>query len=294
MINEDEAAGEESSAPGLVLSQDRQREWLSLACTARASELVLKRVIGPKPGSWLDVIDRIYEKEKASVWTRSYLRAAAEHLSFWSDRIAPHAIVPGPANRILLRPYLLLGRAALESAAHALWVLAAPQSTDEWVTRFVQLMVGDFKLHRKALVAGGLDTARIDERIRAHNARIDGMSSLKPPGMPRYLDLVRHAATATESDENRWAYLWNAAAGAGHGQNWFGVEGYILLDKAEYEPGHYRTVSVPNPSFVTETIGAACAALHAGTARWLAAGKHDPQMLLDATIEAHDRLQSKE
>lgn len=36
VINEDEAAGEESSAPGLVLSQDRQREWLSLACTARS------------------------------------------------------------------------------------------------------------------------------------------------------------------------------------------------------------------------------------------------------------------
>lgn len=289
----DNDAGEGEYPPGFVLSEDQHREWVSFAYTARACELVLKRVPGPKPGSLFDVIDQVYDKEKASVWTRSYLRASAEHLSLWSDFAAPYVVAPGMASPIRLRPYLLLGRAALESASYALWVLAGPQSVDEWVTRFVQLMADDFKLHRKALVAGGLGTVRIDERIDALNARLDQMSMPRPPVAPGYLALVRHAAVATTCDEDRWAYLWNAAAGAGHGQNWFGVEGFILLGKTEYERGHYRTVSVPDPSFVTETIGAACTALQDGTSRWLAAGKHDLELLQDAIREVHDRMPKK-
>jgi hypothetical protein len=279
--------------PGLVLSDEQHREWIRLACTARACELVLKRVGDPKPGSLFDVIDRVYDQEKVSVWTRSYLRAAAEHLSLWSDFAAPYIIAPGMVSPIRSRPYLLLGRAALESASYALWVLAAPQSVDEWVNRFVQLMAKDFELHRKALTAGHLETARIDERIAAFNARLHEKSLPKPLDPPGYLSMVRHAAVAISGDEDRWAYLWNAAAGAGHGQNWFGVEGFILLSKTEYEEGHYRTVSVPDPSFVTETIAAACAALQDGTCRWLTAGKHDLQLLEEATREVHDRLPKK-
>jgi len=275
---------------GLVLSDDQHQEWLKLACTARACELVLKRTSGPQPGSLFDVIDTTYNGEKVSAWTRSYLRAASEQLSLWCDATAPYVTAPGMVSPIRLRPYLLLGRAALESASYALWVLAAPKSVDEWVNRFVQLMAGDFALHRKALVAGGLDTNRIDRRTAALNARLDEMSMPKPPRAPGYLDLVKHAAKGTENNAGRWAYLWNAAAGAGHGQNWFGVEGYILLDKTEYAQGHFLTVSVPDPSFVTETIGAACTALEAGTVRWLAAGKHDVKILLDATVEVHARM----
>jgi hypothetical protein len=191
-------------ASGFVLSDAQSQEWARFAYTARACELVLKRVSDPKTGSLFDHIDRVYDKEKASIWTRSYLRAAAEHLCLWSDLTAPYVIAPGMVSLIRLRPYLLLGRAALESASYALWVLAAPQSVDEWVSRFVQLMAGDFKLHRKALIDGGLETARIDERISALDARLAELSMSKPQSAPGYLSLVKHAATAAEGNDTRW------------------------------------------------------------------------------------------
>ena len=61
---------------------------------------------------------------------------------------------------------------------------------------------------------------------------------------------------------------------AGEGQNWFGVEGFSLLAKEEYEIGHYRIASILDPTFVTETISAACTALKRGTEAWLIMGKH--------------------
>lgn len=58
-------------------------------------------------------------------------------------------------------------------------------------------------------------------------------------------------------DPERWSYLWNAASGAGHGQNWFGMEGYDVELGEEYEPGHYRTTRIPDGSYITEVMEAA-------------------------------------
>jgi hypothetical protein len=66
-----------------------------------------------------------------------------------------------------------------------------------------------------------------------------------------------------EVDE--WGYLWNAVSGAGHGQNWFGIEGFDLLSTEEYQPGHFRIVSIPDPIFITDIVEAAASALHWGT-----------------------------
>jgi hypothetical protein len=102
--------------------------------------------------------------------------------------------------------------------------------------------------------------------------------------------MVRFAATATNNNPDRWAYLWNAASGAAHGQNWFGVEGYDVVPVFEYEPGHYRTLAFPDPLFITETIGAACDALRWGTLRWLLMGRHDPNLLSQAMHEIYERM----
>jgi hypothetical protein len=141
--------------------------------------------------------------------------STAEHLSLWSDVIAPYKLHPDAVNEIRPRPYLLLGRAGLEAAAHALWLVEAP-SPEECAQRHIRLMHRDFTYHRAALAAGGLNTVRIDQRIadlesRAPNLSIQVSPKDKPPG---YEKMVRSAAGATSHDENRWAYLWDAASAA--------------------------------------------------------------------------------
>lgn len=55
-------------------------------------------------------------------------------------------------------------------------------------------------------------------------------------------------------DANEWAYFWNAASGAAHEQNCFGIEGSDLLPTAEYQPGHFPMVPILDPVFITETV----------------------------------------
>lgn len=278
---------------GFILSAEHQQQWVESTYWARACELILKRVHDPNPGSLLDLVDRVYELEKVSVWTRSYLRAAAEHLSLWSDYVAPQVIAPGAVSRIRARSYLLLARGALESGSHALWLVKAI-SKDQCIERFAHLMRSDFEFHRKALIAGGLDTSLLDSRISHLKSRCEELSLPVPPKKsPSYVQLVRDAATALHEDKDHWAYLWNAASGAGHGQNWFGIEGFGLLAKEEYEPGHYHIVSIPYPSFVTDTIGAACTVLRHGTESWLMMGGHNPDLVQLATREVFDQMPKK-
>ncbi|MEV0332408.1 hypothetical protein [Nocardia sp. NPDC050717] len=113
----------------------------------------------------------------------------------------------------------------------------------------------------------------------------------KPPG---YENLVRNAAKVTGHDEGLWAYLWNAASGAGHGQNWFGIEAFDPLHRVEYEPGHYRSVSIPDPMFVTELVDAASTTLQWATVRWLMYAGYSPELITQAMAEVFAKMPRKE
>jgi hypothetical protein len=197
-------------------------------------------------------------------------------------------------SNIRSRPYLLLARAGLEAAAHALWTLEA-SSSDECVERFIQLMRTDFGYHRKALREGGMDCSRVDKRLASLEARCQDLSI--PAAVTRetlgYGKLIRNAAKITKQDEDRWFYLWATASAAAHGQNWFGVEGFILVDKTEYEPNHLRVMSLPDPTLITEMAEAACTALEWGTLRWLTIGAHDLSVFDAALRDVHARMPKK-
>ncbi|TLF74039.1 hypothetical protein [Nocardia cyriacigeorgica] len=276
---------------------DHLQKWVANTYMIRACELVLARTVDPRPGSALAQVDTIYHWEKVSVWSRAYLRAAAENLGLWADYVAPFSFAPGMSRMVRVRPYLLLGRSGLEAATHAVWLFDGDTNTyEECVQRHLRLMHRDFRYHRQALDAHGEETSLIDQRIadleqRAATLPFSTAPRNQPPG---YEKLVRHAAKVTGNDENFWAYLWNAASGAGHGQNWFGLEAYNLLHRIEYEPDHYRTLSIPDPMFVTELIGAASLALQWGTLRWLMYGGHDPELLSRATAETFAKMPKKE
>lgn len=289
----------DSSTPGpnhpqFLVPDEDTRQWISHTYVARSCELTLKRVVDPKPGSPLAQADAFYEWEKASIWVRNYLCAAAEHLCLWADVIAPYKFHPEATNEVRPRPYLLLGRAGLEAAAHALWLVEVSTAV-ECAQRHIRLMHRDFTLHRAALAADALDTAHIDQRISDLESRCASLSipttpKDKPPG---YEKLVRNAAVVTNHDENRWSYLWNAASGAAHGQNWFGIEAFELLPVEQYEPGYFRTITIPDPVFITETVGAACATLQWGTLRWLMLGGHDPDLLRQTLSDVYKRVPKK-
>lgn len=232
-----------------------------------------------------------YPWEKVSTWVRAYLRASADHLSLWADVVAPFRFDPDTINEVRIRPYLLLARAGLEGASQALWLTEVPDAK-ECATRFLRLMYRDFGYHKKALESDSLDTSHIDKRMGNLESRVAEyeLPVTLTQRVPGHEGMVRQAAIATGNDPDRWAYLWNAASGAAHGQNWFGIEAYDVVPVLEYEPGHYRTLAFPDPEFITETIGAACDALQWGTLRWLVMGGHDPEHLSQALIEVHERM----
>lgn len=268
--------------------------WAMNAYRVRACELVLGRTGDPVPRSPLDRADAVYHWEKVSAWARNYLLASAEQLSLWADLVAPYNFAPDAINTVRMRPYLLLARSGLEAAAHAIWLLDVPK-IDECVQRHVRLMHRDFTLHKKALDVRGEDASLLADRLtslieRATTLPFDTSPTTRPPG---YEALVKNAAAATGNDESEWAYLWNAASGAGHGQNWFGIEGFNLLPSQEYQPGYFRAASIPDPVFITETIEAAALSLQWGTLRWLSLGGHDPSLVQAATLEVHSKMPKK-
>jgi hypothetical protein len=266
--------------------------WTQYAISARATELMLNTHVDPRPDSQLEQADRRYQWEKVSAWTRGYLRAAAQQLSTWADIVMPYDVQPGAVNHVAYVAYLMLARSALEAAAQGFWILRA-DAIDECTSRHVRMMRRDFCYHFNALDAGGGDTSTAAKRIADLERRAADLTptvdpKVKPPG---YEKLVRYAARRTDNDESEWAYFWHAASGAAHGQNWFSIEGFEVLVGDEYDEGHFRTASMPDPEFITGTIGAAVEALNHAAWRWmLMAGYNPMQATTEALLAIGERL----
>lgn len=251
--------------------------WKQHAIGARVTEVMLNAHADPRPDSALDQADRRYRWEKVSTWTRAYLRAAAQQLSTWADIVMPYDVQPGAVNQVAYVAYLMLARSALEAAAQGFWVLRA-DSVDECTSRHIRMMYRDFTYHFDALEAGGGDTSIAAKRIADLEDRAADLTptvnpKVKPPG---YEKMVRCTAQRTDNDEARWAYFWHAASGAAHGQNWFSIEGFDVVIGDEYEEGHFRTASMPDPEFITDTIGAAVQALDHAAYRWMLLAGYNP------------------
>jgi hypothetical protein len=176
------------------------------------------------------------------------------------------------------------------------WLLADVDDPRECVRRFLRMMYRDFEHHRKAYEVGGYATTGIDERMETTVQRADelgvGISPKNRP--PGYEGLVRQAADTVGGDAERWAFLWNAASGAGHGQNWFGMVGYDIDLGEEYEPGHFRSTRMPDAAFITEVMEAAADTLFWGVCRWLNLAGYDGHALIKAAVQqVHQHMPKK-
>jgi hypothetical protein len=148
------------------------------------------------------------------------------------------------------------------------------------------MMHRDFNYHLEALKAGGGDTETAAKRIADLELRAADLEPIvnaghRPPG---YEKLVRYVADRTRNDEAEWAYLWHAASGAAHGQNWFSIEGFETFVGEEYEEGFFRATSLPDPEFITSTVSAALEALDHAVLRWMQLAGHDPVKALSAAL----------
>ena len=99
--------------------------WVVGAHDARFLDRLIQQVGDPAPGCRLQQVNELYEWEKVSDWCREFLRSALDHMLIWSDRVAPLDFPPEQRVGHSFRPAKTLGRAALESAAHAVWDMGA-------------------------------------------------------------------------------------------------------------------------------------------------------------------------
>lgn len=282
-----------------LLDADHQQRWTAATYLVRACELALVGAVDPEPASFLALADSLYKWEKVSGWSRNYLTAGIEHMLLWADLVAPYKFDEDHINHVCFRPYLLMGRAGLESGAHAAWLLADANDPRDCVRRLLRMMYKDFGYQLKAHKAGGRSTEGIEKRMadtvqRASDLGVGISPQNQPPG---YEALVKKAAVAVgaDADADRWAFLWNAASGAGHGQNWFGSVGYDVEIGDEYEPGHFRSTRTPDPVFITEVMEAAAATLLWGVCRWLELAGYDMKTRIDAAItQVHERMPKTE
>lgn len=270
-----------------LVEDEHLKRWAAAVTHIRASELLLSRMIDPRPESDLARADLLYPSEKASAWARSYVDAGCEHLSLWANSVKPRVINENTGVHVVYRPYLLLARAGLESAAHGVWLLTLDDHT-ECLKRHLRMTYKDIGHFIDARQDGQLDGSKI---VAWRKTLVDRAKEALPAARPTdsppgYQKLVREAATVQGKDPDRWAYLWNLASGAAHGQNWFSYEGYLLKVGEEYEPGYHRVSRLPDVELLTEIIEAAVATLRQATLLWAGrAGYSYQDMYLEAMRE---------
>ncbi len=202
--------------------------------------------------------NKLYPFIKVSDRTRSYLVAALEHLLLWADYAAPLKFHEDHVVNFTLRPAYTLARAAIESSAQAIW-LTNTREPRECIRRHLCLIRWDLEEHRKSKsdsaakdVIRGYD-ARLLERVSSEFQAKD----IQPP--KSYLEVIQAACTADELDLDAKTAerLWRAASGAAHGKYWPTIELQQTHVGKEYEPGHFRSVQLPDTLGMAEVLRAA-------------------------------------
>ena len=254
---------------------------MAAAHSARLYRYMLDGVVDPRKLSDLAGDDAGYPYEKASAWVRSYLVSALDHLLLWANVVAPQQVYDGMEVQNPPRPYFTLARAALESAAQAVWVLEQETSTDR-VHRHLRLLYHD--LRQLALALETQDDARVAqvrERMANMEQRTAGVYAFDSitRAEPKYLMIVRECSSAIDMDPDDLEAVWRGASAAAHGKNWFQHVGYRAEVGEEYEPGYYRVMLTPDPGEITRTVEAAAAMVARGVVRFVLSAGYNPAAL---------------
>lgn len=227
--------------------------WAAVAHSARMMADVLRQIGEPLPGSPLAQVNAAYSHQRGSDWCRSFLSAALEHLEFWGDQVAPLKFHPELEIHHSFRPAQTLSRAAIESSAHAVWVLDA-QTAQECTRRHLCLVVHDFEEQRKA-ATGNVRKQLLAERRKTLIERVGpAFTEDEVKRFPGYMELVKQAAAVVAARGSREAAaydadsverLWRASAGSAHGKRWPSHELQIVIPGGNFSRGNSRHPRCP-------------------------------------------------
>lgn len=227
--------------------------WKEVAYGARVFEYAVARLDPPDRTSQIALASRFVPGYPVDEWCRSFLSAAYDNLLLWADYAMPLPPAPDAQIVIRLRPALTIARAAMESAAQAVWVLSA-NTPREMAERHIRLYLWDLDEQQKAAATPEWKQAIRDGR--SASLAFLGIDE-KAFKAPSYLDVIRGAATwaALSADENRLGdpvhieRVWRSCAGAAHGKRWPTSElmkQYTRLDGT--------TVLCPDPAVITDAL----------------------------------------
>lgn len=241
--------------------------WSALAIGFRFQQEMLRQALDPAPTSNFAQANAFYPLEKVSDWCRDYLTAALEHALFWADFTQPLTFTEDHKVAHRFRPAQTIGRATLEAASQAVWILGGG-SAREFARRHLQLIRWDYSERRKSLP--------IDQKpvmIEADQLLLERAQTHFEPDeltVPNgYLFIVRESASIVRADPDEIETIWRAASGSAHGRRWPAHVLQRVIPGEEYEPGQHRTIQIPDPDAITRVISAASTASMQGVLRYL-------------------------
>lgn len=254
----------------MMVDEANQQAWIAVAHWTRINERVLSRVDDPAPGSNFAQVAELFPFEKVSDRARAYLRAGLDHLMMWADYAAPLKFHPDQELNFTLRPTYALSRSAMEASSQAVWLMDT-RDPIECIRRHLSLMRWDLNEHHKSKKGNPAEQAQIQLR---HDDLLRRVSSVFRPDDIRqpkgYGQVIRRACEANglELDPDTAERLWTAASGAAHGKYWASLDLQTVHIGDEYEPGHHRTVQIPDATAMTEILEAANALTQYGVLRY--------------------------
>lgn len=212
----------------------------------------------PRDGSNFAKVNAYSPYEKVSDRARHYVHAALEHLNMWADHAAPLKFHEEHRVVFWMRPTYALARAALETAAQAVWLM----DTDDYKTcvqRHLQLIRWDLAEHRKSRLTldGKQPIKQRDADLLKRVKDVFSPEEIKPP--KGYGAVIRDACRPAdlELDADDAERIWRAASGAAHGMYWTNLDLQEVSVGPEYEPGFYRSQSFPRVDLMLEALRAA-------------------------------------
>lgn len=269
-----------------ALAREIVEPWVAVGHSSRLLGDILSRVGEPLEGSNFDRINALYPFERSSDWCREFLSAGIEHMQMWADHVAPLRFDPEAEVIHTFRPVQTLSRAAVESSAHAVWVMDGT-TAQECARRHLCLVLDDLDQQRKA----AHEPDRKEHLVKARALlleRLESVISEKEIGsFPGYMELVKRAAAVTAAkgsseadlvDPSAVERLWRASAGSAHGKRWPSLELQEVNPGKEIAPGTFATERIPDPGAITKILNLANAVLTYGVLRFADYSGYEPQI----------------
>lgn len=251
----------ESTQPGvrIRLPEADSNRFTEIAVGIRLNWHSFVHIGEPRATSNLAQTHRLFPFEPVAQRVAAYIQAAFDNLLLWADFVAPTRYHPEQVTYFTLRPGYTLGRAALESASQAVWLLSTTDPM-ECVRRHISLMRWDLVEHRKFKVGDEVGKDEIKAKEAELVARVSAVFTDEQVASPRsYLQVITDACAQADLQMDPVAVerLWRAASGAAHGKFWPTEELQRQVTVEDYHTRDQRSQMLPDTSVMGDLLDAA-------------------------------------